>query len=159
MDSLTGQQFGAYRIVEPLGEGGMAAVYKAYQPAVDRFVAIKVLPQHYAADPLFRSRFHQEARAVAQLQHPHIVPVFDFGESNGYTFLAMPFIAGGTLADKAAEGRLPLAFVETVIAQVGSALDYSHTKGIVHRDIKPTNILIDEGANCLVTDFGISTLR
>ena len=83
MEDLTGKQVGPYQIVAPLGEGGMAAVYKAYQPAMDRYVALKILPRHFASDPQFTSRFQQEARLLAKLQHPHILPVFDFGELDG----------------------------------------------------------------------------
>ena len=100
MDDLTGRQFGSYRVVSPLGEGGMAAVYKAYQPSVDRHVALKVLSRDYTKDPEFLTRFADEARIVAQLQHPHILPVFDYGEADGYAYLAMPFVPGGTLADR-----------------------------------------------------------
>ena len=86
MEDLTGMQLGAYRITAPLGEGGMAAVYKAYQPGMDRFVALKVLPRHLAQDPDYLGRFRQEARVVARLQHPHILPAYDFGDENGYSF-------------------------------------------------------------------------
>src|ERR1700722_7167788 len=99
MEDLAGRQFGPYRIVAVLGQGGMASVYKAYQPAVDRHVAIKVLPRHLASDPQYLSRFQHEARILARLQHPHILPIFDFGDSEGYTFLAMPLVSGGTLAE------------------------------------------------------------
>src|ERR1700733_6711240 len=99
MEDLTGRQFGPYRIVAPLGEGGMAALYRAYQPSVDRYIALKILSRYFTNDPQFIGRFRQEAKIVAQLQHPHILPVYDFGESDGYTFLAMPFIHGGTLAE------------------------------------------------------------
>ena len=157
MEDLVGRQFGSYRVVAALGEGGMASVYKAYQPAVDRYVALKVLGRHLATDPQFLQRFRHEAKIIAQLQHPHILPVFDFGDADGYTFLTMPFVSGGTLAELMT--NVPsLDFAQRVIEQVGSALDYAHAKGIVHRDIKPKNILIDEGKNCLVADFGIARI-
>jgi hypothetical protein len=158
MEDLTGKQLGPYRVIAPLGEGGMAAVYKAYQPGMDRYVALKVLPHHFAHDPDFVSRFQREAKIIARLQHPHILPVHDFGTADGYTYLVMPFIASGTLADLLQRARLPLQQLRTVIAQVGDALDYAHARGIVHRDVKPSNILIDERGNCLLTDFGIARM-
>ncbi len=90
MEDLTGQQFGPYQIVAPLGEGGMAAVYKAYHPAMERYVALKILPRQFANNPEFVTRFDREARLLAQLQHPHILPVFDFGKAEDYTYLVMP---------------------------------------------------------------------
>ena len=99
MEDLTGRQFGSYRIVGPLGEGGMAAVFKAYQPSMDRYVALKVLPPYFAHDPSFTGRFQLEAKVLARLQHPHILPVFDFGTAGDYAFIVMPFIQSGTLAD------------------------------------------------------------
>ena len=104
MEDLTGKQFGPYRILAPLGEGGMAAVYKAFQPGVDRQVALKVLPRHYAKDPEFVERLEREAKVLARLQHPHILPVHDFGQADGgYTYIVMPFIQGGDLADLMAD--------------------------------------------------------
>lgn len=158
MEDLTGKQFGAYQIVGPLGEGGMAAVYKAYQPAMERYVALKVLPRHFANDPQFTARFQQEAKLLAQLQHPHILPVFDYGQSDGYTYIAMPFVQSGTLADSLQGQPLPLARICQVITQVGEALNYAHTRGLIHRDVKPGNVLIDESGNCLLTDFGLARM-
>src|SRR5215470_12676417 len=108
MEDLTGKQFGHYQIVAPLGEGGMAAVYKAYQPSMERFVAIKVLPRHMATSEEFVARFEREAKLLAQLQHPHILPVFDYGESEGFTYIVMPLVASGTLADLMKKQRLPM---------------------------------------------------
>jgi len=158
MEALTGKQFGPYRIVAPVGEGGMAAVYKAYQAGVDRYVALKVLPKHLSEEAEFIGRFKQEAQVLAGLQHPHILPVFDFGEEDGYTYIVMPLIEAGTLAEKLQGQPLPLDQVERIIAQIGDALDYAHSKGLIHRDIKPSNILLDERGNCLLTDFGIAKL-
>jgi serine/threonine-protein kinase len=155
-EDLVGRQLGQFRIVGLLRDGGMARVYKGYQESVDRSVAIKVLPRQYANDPRFLERFKQEAHIVAKLHHPHILSVFDHGESDGYTYLAMPFVESGTLADRMARG--PVSFAETsrIIAQVCEALDYAHAQGIVHRDIKPSNILMDaEGTRS--SPFGIAT--
>lgn len=158
MEDLTGKQFGSYQIVAPLGEGGMAAVYKAYQPSMDRFVAVKVLPHQMSASAEFAARFRREARLVAQLQHPHILPVFDYGESEGYPYIVMPFIVSGTLADILRKQRVSLPEARRIIGQIGDALSYAHARGMIHRDIKPSNILIDEGGNCLLTDFGLARM-
>ncbi len=158
MEILTGKQFGAYQIVGPLGAGGMAAVYKAYQPGIDRYVALKVLPQHFAKDPQFLKRFEQEAKVLAKLQHPHILPIHDYGQSEDYTYIVMPFIESGDLADVLSEQKLPLTETARIISQVGDALDYAHSMGVIHRDIKPSNILIDKRGNCLLTDFGIAKM-
>jgi serine/threonine protein kinase len=159
MEDLTGKQLGPYQIISPLGEGGMAAVFKAYQPSMDRYVALKVLPRHFASDPEFIGRFSQEAKVIANLQHPHILPVHDFGEADGYTYLTMRFIEGGTLADWLKEnGPLSLEKIRNIITQVGGALDYAHAQGVIHRDIKPGNILVDPWGNCLLTDFGLAKM-
>ncbi len=158
MEDLTGREFGPYRVVEALGEGGMAAVYKAYQANMDRYVAVKVLPRYFASDPQFVGRFEQEAKVLAKLQHPHILPVHDFGEAEGYTYIVMPFVETGTLADLLQEQPLPLPQIRSIISQVGDALDYAHSAGVVHRDVKPSNVLVDKRGNCLLTDFGIAKI-
>ena len=158
MEDLTGKQFGPYQIVAPLGEGGMAAVYKAYHPATERYVALKVLPQHMASSEEFLTRFRREAKLLAQLQHPNILPVFDYGEADGYPYIVMPFIVSGTLADILRKQPLSLAEIRRVITQIGDALSYAHGRGMIHRDIKPSNVLIDERGNCLLTDFGLARM-
>lgn len=158
MEDLTGKELGQYRVVDAFGEGGMAAVYKAYQPAMDRNVALKILPRHFASDPGFLTRFQREARIIANLQHPHILPVFDYGEQDGYTFIVMPFVETGTLTDELERGPLSLPRAEQVVRQLCSALAYAHQRGVVHRDLKPSNVLIDEGGNCFLTDFGIAKM-
>ena len=158
MEDLTGRQLGPYQIVSAVGEGGMAAVYKAYQPAMDRYVALKILPRHFASDPQFIARFQREAKLLAKLQHPHILPVHDFGEADGFTYIVMPFVESGTLTDLLTGQPLSLSQIRNLIPQVGTALDYAHARGLIHRDVKPSNILIDESGNCLLTDFGLAKM-
>jgi serine/threonine protein kinase len=158
MDDLTGKQFGAYQIISPFGEGGMATVYKAYQPSMDRYVALKVLPRFHSLDEEFLGRFQQEAKALAQLQHPHILPIYDFGESEGYTYFVMPLMQDGNLAECLNDERLSLDRIHQVISQVGSALEFAHSRGFIHRDVKPSNILLDESGNCMLMDFGVAKI-
>lgn len=158
MEDLTGKQLGQYRVVSPLGEGGMAAVYKAYQAAMDRYVALKILPRHFAADPEFVGRFEQEAKVIAKLQHVHILPVHDFGTEDGYTYIVMPYVETGTIAEILHGKPLPLQQIRKIITQVADALGHAHARGLVHRDVKPSNILIDEDGNSLLTDFGIAKM-
>ena len=158
MEDLTGKQLGQYKIVAPLGEGGMAAVYKAYQQSMDRFVALKILPRHFAADPEFVGRFEQEAKVIARLQHVHILPVHDYGTAEGYTYIVMPFVETGTLGDLLQGKPLPLDQILKIITQLSRALQHAHARGLVHRDVKPSNILIDEDGNSLLTDFGIAKM-
>jgi hypothetical protein len=156
MEDLTGTHLGPYRIISPVGEGGMAAVYRAYQPSFDRMVALKVLPPQLALQPEFVARFNREARVIAKLVHPHILPVYDFGHAQGYTYLVMPFVQGCTLAQLIASGPLPLPRLTTILTQLADALDYAHARGVVHRDIKPANVLLDQTGHCLLTDFGLA---
>lgn len=158
MDDLIGRNLGPYRIVEPLGLGGMSTVYKAHQPSMDRMVAIKVLPRHFAADPTFTGRFKQEARVIARLEHARILPVYDYGEADGIIYIVMRYLDSGTLADRLVEGPIPLDMAARVIGQVAEGLDYAHQQGVIHRDIKPSNILLDKTGAAYLTDFGISKL-
>src|ERR687891_1926310 len=160
MDNLQpGQMLGPYRIINQIGKGGMANVYKAYQPSVDRYVAIKVLPSQLAESREFATRFHQEARIIARLEHPHILPVFDYGESDGIAYFVMRYLEAGTLKDKMVAHRpLPLNEIDRIFTQLTDALSYAHGFGIVHRDLKPANALIDSRGNIFLTDFGIAKL-
>jgi len=154
-----GQMLGPYRIIEQIGEGGMATVFKAYQASMDRNVAIKVLPSQLATSTEFTQRFQQEARIIAKLEHPHILPVFDFGESDGITYFAMRYLDAGTLSDKLkSEGPLSIRDIDRLFTQLAEALSYAHSFGIVHRDLKPSNALIDSQGNLFLTDFGIAKL-
>ncbi|MCC6499122.1 MAG: serine/threonine protein kinase [Anaerolineales bacterium] len=159
MDTLQpGQMLGPYRIISQIGQGGMATVYKAYQPSMDRNVAIKVLPRQLAESPEFAARFQQEARIIARLEHPHILPVFDFGESDGVTYFVMRYLEAGTLKTKMEAGPLSLNEIDRLFTQLADALNYAHGHGIIHRDLKPANALIDESGNLFLTDFGIAKL-
>ena len=158
MEDLTGREFGPYRIIEPCGEGGMAAVYKAYQANMDRYVALKVLPSYFARDKRYLGRFDQEAKVLARLQNAYILPVHDYGQHDGYTYFVMPYVESGSLA-KMMHGRpLPLDFIVRLVTQLADALDYAHAEGVVHRDVKPSNILLDTRGNALLTDFGIAKI-
>lgn len=159
MEDLRGRQLGPYKIVVPIGRGGMGVVYKAYQSNMNRHVALKILPSRFTSDPDFVKRFKQEAELIAQLEHAYIVPVFDFGEIEGNIYISMRLVEGGTLADRLKRREpLPIAQIRRVISQVGEALDYAHSQGVIHRDVKPNNILVDQRNNCLLTDFGIAKI-
>jgi len=159
MDTIRpGQTLGAYRIISQVGQGGMATVYKAYQPSMDRNVAIKVLPRQLAETPEFVTRFQQEARIIARLEHPHILPVFDYGESDGVTYFVMRYLEAGTLKARMEAGRLSLTEIDRLFTQLAEALAYAHSHGIIHRDLKPANALVDEQGNLFLTDFGIAKL-
>ncbi len=158
-----GTTLGRYQILAPLGHGGMATVYKAYQPGLERMVALKVLRPAYVSDPEFLERFRTEARAIARLRHPHIVQVFDFAEEGGQVFLAMEFIEGGTLKARllqlAREGQaLPPREVTRIVGEIAEALAVAHAQGIVHRDVKPSNVMLGHDGKAVVTDFGIAKI-
>ncbi len=154
---LTGTTLGQYHIVEAIGHGGMAVVYKAQQPALDRFVAIKVLLPHQADTPEFRARFTREAKAVAQLNHPNILPIIDYGQSDELNYIVMKYVAGGTLADRL-KHPIDLATTARLITQIAAALDHAHQRGILHRDVKPSNVLLDEGEWVQLADFGLAKM-
>ena len=160
MDNLQpGQMLGSYRIINQIGQGGMATVYKAYQPSMDRHVAIKVLPKQLAESKEFVQRFQQEARIIARLEHPHILPVFDYGESDGVAYFVMRYLEAGTLKDRMVAKRpLPLNEIDRIFTQLTDALSYAHGHGVVHRDLKPANALVDSQGNLFLTDFGIAKL-
>ncbi len=162
MTKLEGTRLGAYEIIERVGGGGMAEVYLAKQrTAFDREVALKVIRKGYAEDEDFRARFLREARVISHLNHPHILPLIEFGEAgeNGeMLFLVMPYVSGGTLRDriKAAGGPLPLRETFRIFSQLCEAVDYAHQRNVVHRDLKPSNVLMQDTRNILLADFGIA---
>ncbi len=158
MSFAIGENVGAYRIVAQLGSGGMATVYKAYHAALDRYVAIKVLHPVFKQDPNFQARFQREARIVAKLEHPHIVPVYDFSEHAGQPYLVMRFIEGETLKTRLHETSLTLEGVLGIMRPVCDALTYAHEQGVLHRDIKPSNILLTPGGGVFLTDFGLARM-
>ena len=156
MEELVGKQLGNYQIVELIGKGGMAAVYKAYQSSMNRHVAIKVMSQQFGEEDEFVQRFENEARLIAQLEHAHILPVYDFGKQEGMLYIVMRYLPTGTLQSRIGENGMNLAEAVQVFSQLASALDYAHTRGVVHRDLKPANILIDAQGNSFLSDFGIA---
>jgi serine/threonine-protein kinase len=135
----------------------MATVYKAYQPSLGRYVAIKVLPPYHAKAETFIARFIREARAVARLEHPHILPIYDFGREGELSYIVTKYVEGGTLKDQLGQ-PFDLRRAASIISQVASALDYAHDQGIIHRDVKPSNILLDHGEWALLTDFGLAKM-
>jgi serine/threonine-protein kinase len=161
--SLIGQTVGKYQVVENLGRGGMAEVYKAYQETLDRYVAIKVMHSFLADESGFLGRFQREARAMAALNHPNIVGVYDFDVYEGMYYIVMEFVSGGTLKDRiedlASQGEgMPLEAATRVVVEVADALSYAHGRGMVHRDIKPGNIMLTEDGRAVLTDFGIAKI-
>ena len=155
---VSGQMLGAYRIIEQIGQGGMATVYKAYHAAMDRYVAIKILPFQFAQTEEFIERFQREVRVIAHLEHPHILPVYDSGESGGVPYLVMRFMDTGTLKERIQAGQLSLEDIDRLFTQLADALGYAHTNGVIHRDIKPSNVLLDARGDVFLTDFGIARL-
>lgn len=158
MSFTKGENVGPYQIIEQLGSGGMATVFKAYHANLDRFVAIKVLHPAFKQDPNFLSRFQREARIVAKLQHPAIVPVYDFNEHNGQPYLVMRFIDGETLKARLSKSDLTLPEVVRVLHPVGEALSYAHSQGVLHRDVKPSNILLTPDGSVFLADFGLARI-
>lgn len=151
-------RFGRYELLATLGQGGFAVVYRAFDPALQREVAIKALLPHLAADADVRQRFVAEAQALAALQHPNIVTVYDVGEAEGRPFFAMELIDGRSLADALGEGTLSVEPVATILRSLASAVDYLHAAGLVHRDIKPANVMLDHAGRAVLMDFGVARI-
>lgn len=153
-----GEQIGFYEIVGQVGQGGMATVYKAYHEKLDRHVAIKLMHQTFLQDEDFRARFSREARIVAKLEHPNIVSIYDFSEHNNTPYLVMKFVDGMTLKRKAIKTGLTLEETANILTEVANALDYAHSQGVLHRDMKPSNILVDSNGRPYITDFGLARI-
>ncbi len=158
MTIATGARLGPYEILSPLGAGGMGEVYRARDTRLDRIVAIKVLPDHLAANTELRQRFEREARAVSSLNHPHICTLHDIGQQDGLDYLVMELIEGESLADRLIKGPLPTDQVLRYSIQIADALDKAHRAGIVHRDLKPANIMLTKAGTKLL-DFGLAKVQ
>ena len=144
MTDLIGQKLGQYDVLSVLGEGGMSTVYRARQTSIQRDVAIKVIEAKISNDPDFLRRFERESQLIASLSHTHIVKVFDYGRQNNLIYLVMELLSGGSLNDTLNKGPLTPDRVFRLVDQVTSALDYAHNKGLVHRDLKPQNLMFDD---------------
>ena len=158
MSFADGEMVGPYRIVAQLGQGGMATVFKAYHAALDRYVAIKVLHPAFLEDSSFQTRFQREARLVAKLEHPNIVPIYDYAEHEGRPYLVMKFIEGKTLKAALAGAPLERDRILQIVQAVGAALSYAHQGGILHRDVKPSNVLLAEDGQIYLADFGLARI-
>lgn len=164
MADLSGQTLGKYQLIERLGRGGMADVYKGYHPRLERFVAVKTLHSHLIeASPDFLPRFEREAKAVATLRHPHIVQVYDFDLQGEVYYMVMELVDGGSLSEVLRElaqkgQRMPFARISELLQEIGSALDYAHQNHMLHRDIKPSNVLLDKAGHAYLADFGIARI-
>ena len=156
MDDLIGKQFGPYTLTEKIGEGGMAEVYKGYQRSLNRYVAIKVLRGELARDQEFVTRFQREALAVAKLNHPNILHVYDAGVMDGVYYIAMDYVEGGSLKELIQRGPLGIEQAVSLTIQLADALDYAHRHDLIHRDVKPSNVLMTSDGRPLLTDFGIA---
>jgi serine/threonine protein kinase len=152
------RRIASYTLLEPIGHGGMAVVYRARQESLDRTVAVKILSENLAASPEFMERFRREARTAANLRHPNVITVHDFGEDErGVPYLVLEYIEGPTLADLMDagldDGRIP-----NLLDQIAAGLDYAHARGVIHRDIKPGNVLLTDDGRAVLADFGLAWL-
>jgi serine/threonine protein kinase len=163
MDDLVGQQLDEYRVVEALGEGGMARVYCGVDSRLNRQVAIKVVDAPFRADSEYLERFEREAQAIARLEHPHIVRLYRYGEAHGLLYMAMQYVDGSDLEEILAEHRAAGTLIAPekvgqIVREVCAALDYAHNQGVIHRDVKPANIMLDRNGHAVLTDFGLALL-
>lgn len=162
IDHLVGKTIHTYRIEEKIGQGGMASVYRAYQPSVNRSIALKVIslePESNGRYEEFRRRFEQEAQVIAALEHIHILPIYDYGIVNDeYAYISMRLLKGGTLANLLTSTPLPNEQISDLLTQIARGLSYAHSKGVLHRDLKPSNILLDDTGNAFLSDFGLAKL-
>lgn len=153
-----GAMIDRYQLLNELGRGGMAQVYRALDTRMQREVAVKLLPREYLHDANFKARFEREAQTIAGLEHPAVVPIHDYGEFDGQPYLVMRYMAGGSLAERIRSGRMPLSDIATVLYRIATALDYAHSCGVVHRDLKPANVMFDDAGHAYLSDFGIARL-
>ncbi|HEX2621777.1 MAG TPA: serine/threonine-protein kinase, partial [Phototrophicaceae bacterium] len=164
IDQLSGLTLGQYELRDLLGQGGMGAVYRAYQRSLNREIAVKLLKAQTEQIPGYLERFAREAQTAATLEHPHIVAVHDFGhqmleDETELYYIIMRLLTGGSLADRLKDGRmLSLNETSSILTQLASALDYAHQRGVIHRDIKPGNIMFDAQGSAYIVDFGIARL-
>ena len=158
MSFQVGETVGRYRIIEQLGQGGMATVFKAYHAELDRFVALKVLHPAFLEDSNFLARFQREARLVAKMDHPNIVPIYDYAEHEGRPYLVLKFIEGETLKARLGRGRIAPKEIQFIVESVGAALSYAHKQGILHRDMKPSNVLLANDGQVYLADFGLARI-
>ena len=158
MSDLCAHCLGQYQIRTRIGRGSTSTIYKAYQPKLDRFVAVKILLPYMVDEEGFRERFMQEAHAIARLDHPNIVPVYDFDQVGDISYIVLKYVRGGTLRQMMAGAPMDLELALDIVTQIGLALSYAHQHGILHRDIKPGNILVGEGRWVMLTDFGLSKI-
>src|SRR5262245_23139843 len=157
MARYTGAVFGSYDILDLLAQGGMGEVYRArHRRLQGREAAVKIMPAALAADPTFLQRFEREANNVAALNHPNILPIWDYGEQDGAPYIVMPLVTGGSLRGLLHGRPISPAALLRLIAPIADALDYAHQRGIVHRDIKPANVLLDTSGHLYLADFGIA---
>lgn len=154
----TPAQIGRYIIKSELGRGGMATVYLAFDPSFNREVAVKVLPREMLHDPQFRARFEREIKMAAGLEHPSIVPVYDVGEDEGQPYFVMRLMTGGSLSDLISQGKVGLEDTARIVSRIAQGLTYAHKKHVIHRDLKPDNILFDDNGDPFISDFGVARL-
>jgi serine/threonine-protein kinase len=151
-------KIGRYEVKSELGRGGMATVYLAHDSSFNRDVAIKVLPREMLHDPQFRARFEREIKMAAGLEHPSIVPVYDVGEDDGQPYFVMRLMTGGSLSDMISKGKIPLEETARIVGKIAQGLTYAHRKHVIHRDLKPDNILFDDNGDPFISDFGVARL-
>ena len=156
MGLSVGTKFGAYEVLEPIGKGGMGEVFRARDTKLNRDVALKVLPDLFADDPERLARFQREAEALASLNHPNIAQIYGLEESGGVRALVLELVEGPTLAERIAQGAIPLDEAITIARQIIDALEAAHEAGIIHRDLKPANVKVREDGTVKVLDFGIA---
>jgi WD40 repeat protein/serine/threonine protein kinase/DNA-binding XRE family transcriptional regulator len=156
LTNLSGRAVKGFQLGEKIGSGGFGVVYRAVQPTIERDVAVKIILPKYANHPNFIRRFEAEAQLIARLEHPHIVPLYDYWREPDAAYLIMRLLHGGSLEDQLQNGPIPVELVHQYVQQIGLALDVAHRNGVIHRDIKPANVLLDEETNAYLADFGIA---